>query len=86
MLKIDFLRWGESAEVLREKALRATHPRSRERFMALYEISGGKSATQVGRETGRNAQTIMEWVHRYNEVGPQTLVYQRSGGHPPLYL
>ncbi len=26
---------GESAEALREKALRAEHPRSRERFMAL---------------------------------------------------
>lgn len=86
MLSVDLSSWGESAEALREKALRAEHPRSRERFMALYEISGGKSATQVGRETGRNPQTVMEWVHRYNEVGPETLVYQRSGGHPPLYL
>ncbi|MBD2209103.1 helix-turn-helix domain-containing protein [Nostoc linckia FACHB-104] len=86
MLSVDLSSWGESAEALREKALRAEHPRSRERFMALYEISGGKSATQVGRETGRNPQTVMEWVHRYNEAGPETLVYQRSGGHPPLYL
>lgn len=86
MLSVDFPRWGESAEALREKALRATHPRSRERFMALYEISGGKSATQVGRETGRNPQTVMEWVHRYNEAGSDKLVYQHSGGHPPLYL
>ncbi len=86
MLSVDFSRWGESAETLREKALRAEHPRSRERFMALYEISGGKSATQVGVETGRNPQTVMEWVHRYNEAGSATLVYQRSGGHPPLYL
>lgn len=53
--------------------------------MALYEISGGKSATLVGRETGRNPQTVMEWVHRYNEVGQEALVYQRSGGHPPLH-
>ncbi|BAY31142.1 putative transposase [Nostoc carneum NIES-2107] len=86
ILRVDFSGWGESAEALREKALRAEHPRSRERFMALYEISGGKSATQVGRETGRNPQTVMEWVHRYNQAGPETLVYQRSGGHPPLYL
>ena len=86
MLNVDLSRWGESAQALREKALRATHPRSRERFMALYEISSGKNATQVGRETGRNPQTVMEWVHRYNEAGSETLVYQHSGGHPPLYL
>jgi len=86
MLNVELSRWGESAETLREEALRATHPRSRERFMALYEISGGKSATQVGRETGRNPQTVMEWVHRYNQAGLGTLVYQRSGGHPPLDL
>jgi len=54
--------------------------------MALYEICNGKNATQVSRETGRNPQTIMEWVHRYNQAGPETLVYQHSGGHPPLYL
>lgn len=62
MLNVDLSRWGESAEALREQALRATHPRSRERFMALYEISGGKSATQVGRETGRNPQTVNELI------------------------
>jgi transposase len=73
------------SESLREQALRATHPRTRERFMALYEIAQGKSATQVGQETGRNPQTVMEWVHKYNHNGPKTLEYQRTGGHPPLY-
>lgn len=33
--------------------------------MGLYEISQGKNATQVGQETGRNPQTVIEWVHRY---------------------
>ena len=47
MLKIDCNKWGESAETLREQALKANHPRSRERFMALYEISKGKSATKL---------------------------------------
>ena len=53
--------------------------------MALYDICNGKSATKVGTDTGRNLQTVMEWVHRYNEDSPETLVYQRSGGHPSLY-
>lgn len=53
--------------------------------MALYEICNGKSATQVGQETRRNPQTIMEWVHRYNISGIEVLRYQHTGGHPPLF-
>ena len=46
--------------------------------MALYEITNGSSATQVGKQTNRNPQTIMEWVHRYNQEGITALKYQRS--------
>ncbi|BAY29049.1 hypothetical protein NIES2107_08900 [Nostoc carneum NIES-2107] len=53
--------------------------------MALYEICNGKSATQVGKETGRNPQTIMEWVHRYNRLGIETLKYRHTGGYTPLF-
>lgn len=86
MLKVECSRWGENSEILREKALKATHPRSRERFMALYEISKGKSATKIGKQTKRHPQTIMGWVHKYNQEGSSRLVYQHSGGHPPLSL
>lgn len=79
-------RWRQNASILREEALKADHARSRERLMALYEICNGKSATQVGRETGRNPQTIMEWVHRYNVSGMEALRYKHTGGHPPLFL
>jgi hypothetical protein len=84
MLKIDRGKWGENAETLREQALQANHPRSRERFMALYEISKGKSATKLGQQTNRHPQTIMGWVHQYNKEGSSRLFYQHSGGHPPL--
>jgi transposase len=67
MLKVEGEKWNQSLETLREKALRAEHPRTRERLMALSEICGGKNATQIGKDTGRNPQTIMEWVHRYND-------------------
>ena len=86
MLKVDCEKWNQSLETLREEALRAEHPRTRERLMALYEICGGKNATQIGKDTGRNPQTIMEWVHRYNDQGLEALIYQRTGGRPPLFL
>lgn len=84
MLMVDVEKWGQSAEQLRQLALRAAHPRSRERLMALYEICEGKNASQVGRGTQRNPQTVMEWVHRYNDKGSEAMLYRRSGGHPPL--
>lgn len=84
MLKIDFSRWNQSADIMRDQALSSEHPRTRERWMALYEICIGKNATKVGSATGRNPQTIMEWVHRYNEKGPDALVFKQTGGHPPL--
>lgn len=86
MLRVDTERWQQSAEQLREQGIRAEHPRSRERFLGLYEIAKGKSASRVGRESGRNPQTVMEWVHRYNACGPEALMYRHSGGHPPLCL
>jgi transposase len=86
MLKVECEKWNQSLEKLREEALKAEHPRTRERWMALYEICGGKNATQIGKETGRNPQTIMEWVHRYNDRGLEALIYQRTGGRLPLFL
>ncbi len=53
--------------------------------MALYEISEGKSATRVGKQTRRNPQTVMSWVHRYNREGLEALKYQRSGGRTPFF-
>ena len=84
MLKVNCARWGQSKELLREEALKVEHPRTRERLMALYEISEGKNATQVGKETKRNSQTVMKWVHRYNKEGLEALKYQRTGGRKPV--
>jgi transposase len=84
MLKVQLEKWQQTAETLRELALHAQHPRTRERLLAIYEIAQGESATQVAYQSDRNPQTVMEWVHRYNANGPQALTYQHSGGHPPL--
>ncbi len=83
MLKVNCARWNQSGEFLRAEALAAEHPRTRERLMALYEISEGKSATSIGKQTKRNPQTVMEWVHRYNREGLTALKYQRTGGRNP---
>jgi transposase len=65
-------------------ALSAPHPRSRERFLALHEVAQGSHATAVASRTGRRPQTVMAWLHAYNEYGPEALIYRRSGGRPPF--
>jgi transposase len=84
MLRVDHERWGQSVADLRQLALSAPHARSRERFLALHEIARGGCATGVAGHTGRHAQTVMEWVHHYNEGGPEALAYRRTGGRPPF--
>lgn len=84
MLTVEYERWNKSVSDLREEALKADHVRTRERLMALYDICKGKSATKIRKETGRNPQTIMDWVHRYNYSGKEALLYKRTGAHTPF--
>ena len=37
-------------------------------------------ATQVAKETKRNPETVMTWVHRYNQEGLKAIQYRRTGG------
>jgi hypothetical protein len=84
VLRVDYERWGQTRADLRHLALSAAHARSRERFLALHDIAEGACATQVAERTGRHPQTVMEWLHLYNEHGPAALAYQRTGGRPPF--
>ncbi len=62
----------------------SSHERTRERFLALYEMSSGTSATGVAARIGRHRQSVMPWVHADNESGPSAVVYRRTGGRPPF--
>ena len=81
MVKTDYAKWGDSPELLRKRATESGHVRTRERFMALYEVSQGRSATSIARESGRDPQTIMRWVRKYNRCGLRLMDYHRSGGN-----
>jgi transposase len=81
MVRPDFEKWNQSAEEIRRLSIEANHPRSRERFQALYMIGSGQhNASQWAKQIKRQKQTVLEWVHRYNEAGPASLQYQYTGG------
>src|SRR5215204_4009429 len=86
VLRVDCARWGGTAQDLRHVALSAPHARTRERALALDEITQGSCATRVATRTGRHPQTVMGWVHAYNAQGPGTLAFRRTGGRPPFAL
>src|SRR5919205_3117710 len=85
MLRVDYGRWGHTVEDLRQLATKASHRRTRERFLALYEIAAESCATRVASRTHRHPQTVMEWVHLYNTRGPEALAYRRTGGGAALF-
>ena len=81
MIRPDFEKWNQRALDMRRLSIEAEHARSRERFQALYIIgSGQKNASQWAKEINRQKQTVLEWLHNYNELGPDSLAYQHSGG------
>jgi len=78
MLSVD-PKWGETSESLLRRAIRASHPRERERFMALHMIASGQPGTKVAQQLGRNRNTIAGWVHLFNERGPAGLIPHFKG-------
>ena len=86
VLRVDYARWGQTPEDLRHLALSAPHARTRERALALFDITQHRCATQVAVRTGRRAHTVMDWVHAYNARGPDALTFRRTGGRRPPHM
>lgn len=86
MLRVNYIKWNQTPQDLRDLSLYEEPPGTRERFLALYDIATGKNATQVSSETGRNNKTVMGWVHKYNEEGAAHLFYKKTGGCLPLFV
>src|SRR3954453_20680447 len=75
MIKVETAKWQQTVEDLRLASLNEAHPRSRERFQALYLIASGQfNATTCAAHIGRQDETVLRWVHRYNRQGPDALV------------
>ena len=85
MIQVEMAKWQQTVEDLRRASLHAAHPRSRERFQALYLIASDQlNATACAAHIGRQDETVLRWVHRYNRHGPDALTYRHSGGRAPL--
>jgi transposase len=87
MIEVETAKWRQTVEDLRRASLSAAHPRSRERFQALYLIASGQyNATACAAHIGRQDETVLRWAHLYNRHGPGALAYRHTGGRTPLLL
>ena len=41
------------------------------------------NASQWAKKVKRRKQTVLKWVHDYNEAGPERIIYQATGGAQP---
>ena len=78
--------WKQTASDLLDLALHAKHPRTRERFMALHYLTlHGGGATAYAASTQRDRITVMDWVRKYNQLGPEAMYYRHTGGTAPFF-
>jgi len=85
MVQPDLAKWGQTLSDLRRLSIESAHARTRERFLALLMIGSGQTnATRWASEVSHTKETVLGWVHRYNDQGPAGLIYQRTGGRPPF--
>lgn len=86
MVRPDLAKWNQSLDDLLKGSIEAAHARTRERYLALYMIASGQAnATVWAQKLDRENETVMNWVHNYNERGPDALIYRRTGGNLPLF-
>jgi hypothetical protein len=85
MIRPDPGKWDQTTDDLRHLATAAGHPRTRERFLALYMIAVGQAnATTWAARIDRCDECVLGWVHAYNDRGPGALTYRRTGGRAPF--
>jgi transposase len=78
LLRSDF-----SASTLRRLAATSRHANQSRRLLSLAAVLDGMSRDAAARIGGMDRQTLRDWVHRFNEHGPDGLKDIRGKGHAP---
>ncbi len=69
---------------LRCLAKRCRDPRQVRRLLALAAAYDGMSRAEAAKVGGMDRQTLRDWVHRFNEAGPEGLANRAGAGRPRL--
>lgn len=74
------MRADYSAAELRRLARRSKDTRQSSRLLSLAAVRDGMSRVEAARIGGMDRQTLRDWVHRFNEAGPDGLRDSWSSG------
>ena len=77
------LRTDFSAAELRRLAAATKHANQSRRLLSLAAVLDGMSRAEAARIGGMDRQTLRDWVHRFNEHGPDGLKDSWAKGQPP---
>jgi transposase len=77
------MRTDYSAHELRRLAAATKHANQGRRLLSLAAVLDGMNRTEAARIGGMDRQTLRDWVHRFNEQGPDGLKDAWSKGNPP---
>ena len=83
MLRVEYARWGQTPADLRRLAMSAPHPRTRERFLALYEITqeSAPRALPSARPSPSNGDGVAASLQHRRPRGADLSAHRRP---PPL--
>jgi transposase len=70
------------ANDVRRLALKAKDANQARRLLALAAVYDGMDREEAARIGGMDRQTLRDWVHRFNEQGPDGLINAQSPGRP----
>jgi transposase len=77
------IRHDYSAAALRQLAAKAKDANQVRRLLALAAVREGKSREEAARIGGMERQTLRDWVHAFNEGGPEGLINAKAPGPKP---
>lgn len=77
------LRTDYSAAELRRLARLSKDARQSSRLLSLAAVLDGMNRTDAARIGGMDRQTLRDWVHRFNEAGPEGVLDNWSSGPRP---
>src|ERR671921_2732973 len=77
------MRTDLSASELRRLAATTKNAHQSRRLLSLAAVLDGINRTEAARIGGMDRQTLRDWVHRFNQHGPEGLKDTWSKGNPP---
>jgi hypothetical protein len=80
------IRTDFSAAELRRLAAASKHANQSRRLLSIAAVLDGMSRADAARIGGMDRQTLRDWVHRFNECGPEGLKDSWSKGLPAAPL